>query len=132
MNIKEHIQAGHYPVDEKGRALVPMRNGATATVYTVQHGDPWPIAGSFKDDGFINGFSLVCWQADGRISSSSEAPRDLMPPALRKVRVVAWALVGKQSGSVFRCVTDEEEAREYPSIRDGTWRVVPLVGEYEL
>ena len=37
MNIKEHIEAGHYPTDAKGRALVPMGADRVAVIYCTDH-----------------------------------------------------------------------------------------------
>lgn len=44
MNIKEHIEAGHYPVDDKGRALVQASCGQVTIVSTDRPG-PLPILG---------------------------------------------------------------------------------------
>ncbi len=35
MNIRDHIEAGHYPTDSKGRAVVPLSDGGTATIWCV-------------------------------------------------------------------------------------------------
>ncbi len=45
MNIKEHIDAGHYPKDEKGRALVPVSDGRTAIVLATDAPISAPIVG---------------------------------------------------------------------------------------
>lgn len=108
MNIKEHIEAGHYPATTtcylggaQSTTLVPMRNGRIATIYSTEHGGEWPIAGSIADDGCINGRGLRCWKADGRISDSSISGENLMPPVPRKVRITAYAIV-TMGGRILR------------------------------
>lgn len=89
MNIREHIEACHYPVDVKGRALVPMRGGGIAiiTATDAPHG-VFPIIGW----GAASGIHRQ-WQAGGRNNlSAGESPFDLLPPPSPKVQIVRWAV----------------------------------------
>lgn len=83
MNIREHIEAGHYPKDEKGRALVPMRAGGTAVIVATDlpH-EIFPIFGWTAAMG-----TQRQWQAGGRNSLSGEGAHDLLPPPPHKVKV---------------------------------------------
>jgi len=87
MNIKKHIEAGHYPTDEKGRALVPMRDGPTATILATDVGDNWTVVGHCLGQ-------VYRWNDIG-ISRSSEPgyAGQLLPPPPRKVEVKRWAEV---------------------------------------
>jgi len=93
MNIKEHIEAGHYPTDEKGRALIQTRCGATAVIAAVDHpyGD-CPIIGWTlqSEKGALPAFSYTAWTASGRWEIREDG-RDLMPPLPRRVKVTRWA-----------------------------------------
>ncbi len=87
MNIREHIEAGHYPTDDKGRALVPMRNGKTATIFGTDFSDYYPLAGRY----FIYDQRpfLGTWRADGQAGCDGPGRNDLLPPPPRKVKVTA-------------------------------------------
>lgn len=87
MNIKEHIEAGHYPKDEKGRALVPMKNGRVVTIYATEFAGG-PIAGADGDD-------LEHWRENGHYHTEGGgySGLDLLPPPPRKVEVKAWVLL---------------------------------------
>lgn len=128
MNIKEHIEAGHYPKDEKGRALVPMHNGGMAVICATDK----------------PGFSLVGWRCDKSdhsiyVWTQSGQPTgngsDLLPPSPRKVVVKAWAIVGT-GGRIEHFQGTQFEAEQFA----GNWRLngispkaraVELTGEYE-
>lgn len=126
MNIKEHIEAGHYPTDDKGRALVPMQNGDTATIYATDtpinvNGIDQPIAG-FDGDG------VETWQEDGRFTSERTSSLDLLPPPPRKVKVTAYAVVqpGMTGGLHWSPYSARNEA-----VKTHGDLVVELTGEYE-
>lgn len=111
MNIKEHIEAGHYPTDEKGRALVligdanePDWNAGRATVLATDGCTGEEIIARFP-------YARAChWSADGRKSFPMPGRTDraytLLPPPPRKVEVKAWKLIvnGKKVG-----LTDDPE-----------------------
>jgi hypothetical protein len=94
MNIKEHIEAGHYPVDGKGRPLVPMRNGAEATIYALDYEGFYCLAGKY----FIADRRplLATWGKNGNAGCSGESSNDLLPPPPRKVPVKGWTLISRK------------------------------------
>lgn len=113
MNIKEHIDAGHYPVDDKGYSLVPMRNGDVARIYTTEHGGERSIAGAVPDFDCINGHRLLAWQDDGRISSLDSARHDLLlPPVARAREVTAWDVYIPGKTRVA-CFSEREDAEQF-------------------
>jgi hypothetical protein len=133
MNIKEHIEAGHYPKDENGHYIVPLRNGGLAWIYSTAHGrlnDRWPIAGSVCNEDCVNGSELRCWAADGSLLlSGSITESDLMPPGPRKVKVKRWggfyrSEPGTLSGFIF-----ESQIEALGIFGEGM--VVEFTGEYE-
>ncbi len=120
MNIKEHIEAGHYPVDEKGRALVPMRNGSSATIYATDGPDE-PIVG-------LRPRVISTWRASGQWNIHGHNDYDLLPPPPRKVKVTRWAVLQKD-GCCWGNYADRETAKSWASYHDGI--LVELTGEYE-
>lgn len=122
MNVKQHIEAGHYPKDDKGRALVPMRDGRIATIAAIDFpNDVFPILGWPESSG------ERCWQAGGRSSLCGEGIYDLLPPAPRKVTMKRWLVVApKGEYGPFR---DRFQARCVASSNNAL--VVELTGEYE-
>ncbi len=73
--VAQHIEAGSYPKDSKGRSHVFTRGGDTALIYTIDENEPfYPIAGRLN--GVIN-----TWTIDGRDLENEERPDDLMPPS---------------------------------------------------
>lgn len=81
MNTKEHIEAGHYPKDEKGRALVPHKEGGVVTVFATSGSDDFPIIGW----RFGQQPGPDAWSADSSV---------LLPPSPRKV--VRWAALSHE------------------------------------
>lgn len=120
MNIKEHIEAGHYPKDEKGRPLVPTRDGDTVIVCATDRPGACPIVG-YAMGGSDNGFAYY--------ADSSR----LLPPPPRKVKVTGWSVVQK-GGGLAACNHDTREEAER-SLRNNYVTtgigVVELTGEYE-
>lgn len=91
MNIKEHIEAGHYPVDDKGRARVPMNGPGMqkAIIYTTEaFNSRFPIAGAADYEG-----RLLEWASDGTCSTPT-GTFNLLPPPPRKVKVTRWLAPG--------------------------------------
>ena len=75
MNIKDHIEAGHYPKDDKGRALAPHKHNGTVTVLATDYlGNQ--IVGWLTRCGSASAPTI--WKDDGSY---------LLPPPPRKVPV---------------------------------------------
>lgn len=116
MNIKEHIAAGHYPTDDKGRALVPMTAGGTLTVLATDRPGDHPIVGWVTG---ININYIGAWATDSSY---------LCPPPPRKVPMrikikhengdfVVWDLSGVpvglwRNGAELQMDGDAEVVRE--------------------
>lgn len=125
MSIKEHIEAGHYPVDDKGRALVPVRGGGTAVIYATDFNDDFPIAG--KAGGY-----LYSWHDDGIENHSLRinAKYDLLPPPPRKVKVTRWLVICPRGE--WGPYHSEDCARDIMRERnESDLQIVALRGEYE-
>ncbi len=128
MNIKEHIDAGHYPVkDEKGRQVVPMKDGRKATICATDGPDGEEIVG--WRSGHEGENPAVCsWQENGCWEVKSCA-LDLLPPPPRKVKVTRWCVRRISDGYHIGTFGTEAAAKECcPADR---FRVFPLTGEYE-
>jgi len=85
MNIKEHIEAGRYPTDNKGRPLVPHRDGGTVTVLSTDYMGS-NIAGYVINGGRAG--ELTFWPPYDRTY--------LLPPPPRKVTEVRWAAFNRR------------------------------------
>lgn len=122
MNIREHIEAGHYPKDEKGRALVPMCNHGVATIYATDHTDGgMVIVGRVSVAGQDH---LQHWRADG--VQERAAKLGLLPPPPRKVKMVRWHAIDKQQNTLGWW-GDEPAKCDIPA----DCRLVRFTGEYE-
>lgn len=123
MNIKEHIDAGHYPKDEKGRALVPLNSAETAVIAATDVAPcPNPAILGWIISDRSQGNRIAWWDLEGRCFTGE---RDLFPPAPRKVKVrcklrhnghdfVVWDLEGMpmpawREGAVIEFTTEYEE-----------------------
>lgn len=131
MNIREHIEAGHYPTDEKGRALVPMRNGKTATICATDCPFGGGVVGWDGDD-------LNSWDGNGHYHEGSVCLSriDLLPPPPRKVPKRAWLLVrnGEDYDTTHNPATAEmwrESIKRAEIDRTEGDLVVELTGEIE-
>lgn len=115
MNILEHILAGHYPTDSKGRSLVPLAgNKGTLVVCATDRPGFCPILGFRAEDGRDDGDHPFSYYPDSHL---------LLPPPPRKVKVIAWALVDR-SGKMVSVGT--------PKPAGTPWEMpVELTGEYE-
>lgn len=128
MNIKDHIEAGHYPKDDRGRALVPMRCGEIATIYATDYAGRWPILGT------IGRGAPSLWLETGVGAGGMVDDWFLTSPPPRKVKVTRWALmylplVRNRCHSTFD--TESDAHREVGHFKDGEVVIVPLTGEYE-
>jgi len=102
MNIKEHIEAGHYPKDEKGRALVPTDHPSTLVVWAADcpkvdlaaGSVPLPIAG-----WDVERKAAYAYSATG--AAAGVAANHLLPPQPRKVEVKRWEIVYRDGGSHY-------------------------------
>jgi hypothetical protein len=129
MNIRDHIEAGHYPKDEKGRALVPTQDGKTVVIYATDV--PFDTG-----DGCIAGFrpthGLHRWHSDGNAASRSSG-WTLLPPPPRKVEVKVVARI--VDGEIVSTIWDvplrihaQQIAKQW---RDAGDTVAELTGSYE-
>jgi hypothetical protein len=124
MNIRDHINAGHYPKDEKGRALVPVggqgRKGWTATIIATD-----------APEGII-GFGPAYtrkWNDRGE-DKAGHGDGDLLPPAPRKVEVKRW--IELETDSDFASSTwTEKQGGGTVKPREGCV-IVELTGSYEM
>jgi hypothetical protein len=124
LSIKDHIEAGHYPKDDKGRALVPTRNGPTVTIYATDYGKPddeFPIlAGCGREPDR--------WRANGLYYGGHESSRDLLPPAPRKVEMKRWFTLEASPHSNWMWTSYEGALRWVDGDKS---RIVELTGSYE-
>lgn len=134
MTVKEHIEAGHYPADEKGRALVPVGCDQVATICATDAPGVKPILGFIRGNGLgIHGDVAWCmW--DERGSNTPSQPRacwvDLQPPAPRNAdnriaehtpgpwiaaagpsSIVGWPIVGNQGRAICAITWPRHMAR---------------------
>lgn len=100
MNILDHILANHYECDSKGRALVPMSGGRTATICATDAPGERPIVGWFVSDTTGDAIT-VKWQPDGTDFGFSWIT--LLPPAPRKIKAACWAIRNSR-GDFLRAV----------------------------
>lgn len=126
MNVKEHIEAGHYPTDDKGRALVPMGNGRVATIYCTDH-PGGPSKSRFCILGRDPGGMLRAWNPEG-INEGGDIDA-LESPRPRKERVKRYGVFLKD-GTCWSTYADPDTASRIASDRDGS--IVTLHGEREV
>lgn len=131
MNIKEHIEAGHYPLDEKGRALVPMLHGGHAEEGIVISTDvpgPYPIVVAEKSAP--SGYEVSLHNEFGEcIGKRSGQDLKILPPSPKKVKVSGWAAFtcrGTRIGTFDQEHDAHACSKHYPD-----YRIVELTGEYE-
>lgn len=131
MNIREHIEAGHYPlVDDKGRPLVPIGCNRSATICATDAPGKKPILGFIDGCGDVGmTCSYVLWDEHGNNTPSQPGACwvDIQPPPPRKVKVTAWAQVISGGGRALYWTKPEAEE----ACRDYGGRVVELSSEYE-
>lgn len=128
MNIKQHIEAGHYPTDSKGRALVPVIGGATATICATDAPGARPVIGFIRGPKSTDTVCECLWTAEGVHNIPAGAWVDLLPPPPRKVEVKGWMIVNRFGKSVR--ITDTSRESITNDMRDGD-TLVELTGSYE-
>lgn len=130
MNILQHIEAGHYPTDEKGHALVPTTHeaGALFRVYSTDHSEEVPIVGAFIGNfGKPQHYPQTVY-ADGRGCSMTI---NLLPPPPRKVKARGWVIVNTRTGNIRpTAYSSYIDANTSSMSREEI--VVRLEGEYEV
>lgn len=129
MNIREHIEANHYPRDDKGRALVPMRGGQIATILATDRpdfdGGREPIVGWIQPNA-----SVHTWWHAGERSRQHPSALDLLPPPPRKVKVTRYMLM-RPNGDEYGFYLTKQAAERAIGDIGATLHVVELTGEYE-
>lgn len=131
MNIRDHIEAGHYERDEHGRALVPMQDGETATILAVIGESDWCLWG-WRSGAWPK--RPLAWDKHGQLDTcSTPCNWHLLPPSPRKVKVTRWVLMKTDTDGIWRDHFDDRHAAEmcaacYPGSK---WTPVELTGEYE-
>jgi hypothetical protein len=127
MNIKQHIEAGHYPKDEKGRAIVPTTDpNEEAVIAATDAPGQWVLMGWVRQKAGPD-MSQASWWPTGAKGSHASIP--LLPPAPRKVTVRFWIEIERDTGfksSVWR--SDEPSGGVRP--RPGCV-IVELTGSYD-
>ncbi len=104
MNIKEHIEAGHYPTTDGGMEIVQTSEGLTVHIFGV-HPDG-RIAG-WLSSGDVSAYT---WNAAG--GALQERGGDLLPPPPRKVTEVRWAAFNRHGRWVNSAPTREALAAD--------------------
>jgi hypothetical protein len=145
MTIKEAIERGLYPKDEKGRALVPTDKPNVRAVIAADDcpvGEyllGWSITSSARQeigDQSLGGrdycWRVAWWRRDGK-SARPEEDANLLPPAPRKVEVKRYVVLTKETAGTGCFYTDPAFAERDWGYRlsDGTAHIVELTGSYE-
>lgn len=130
LSIKDHIEAGHYERDEKGRALVPVSGVRPATICATDAPGPKPIIGFIRGASPMDECAWVLWDEHGNNCPSQ--PRacwvDLLPPPPRKVEVKRWLRIATWDGRPYVAVNTMYEER--PQDTPGHI-IIELTGSYE-
>jgi len=131
MNIKQHIEAGHYPKDEKGRALVPTLDGAIVTIGATDKPGKYSILGWIPTQAVVSSLELA-WTETG-YGAGAGCGNALQPPPPRKVEVKRWAVIRRNDGSVVNWWDSEADAKcavmDHPDAQRRI--IVQMVGSYE-
>lgn len=129
MNIREHILAGHYPTDDKGRALVPTGHTfGDAVICATDKPGPYPILGWLPTAARVTSIEFS-WDENGWAAGQQEIER-LLPPPARKVKVTRYALYSP-GGTFIQTYATEAEARAGALCGVPVYNLVILTGEYE-
>lgn len=127
MNIREHIEAGHYPTDDKGRALVPTDKLGVFVILAADLPSDWCIAGYGGDGADIR---LCRWNLNGY--EFCHGPH-LLPPPPRKVKVTRYVVVHRNyvDPNAFATYREANDWAGKNYSRPLGARIVELSGEYE-
>lgn len=126
MNIKEHIEAGHYPKDALGRALVPTTGGRVATICATDKPGEFSIIGWVPTPARAQALEFTWCDLGGTKGMSTD---DLLPPPPRKVEVKAWKLVIR--GEKVGLTDDPDLARHWRNGLVSDDELIELTGSYE-
>jgi hypothetical protein len=130
--IKELIEKGAYPKDEKGRALVPVGCEKVATICATDAPGEKPILGFIRSDDKLYQACWLAWDEHG--NNCPRQPRscwvNLLPPQPRKVKVTRYMLMRPNGNEYGFYLTKQAADRTVGSI-GATMRVIELTGEYE-
>lgn len=127
MNVKDHIEAGHYPVDKYGFPEVPREAGTVSIISTNGPKPEYVLVGMREQ-------RLYGWDADGNPHLGFVETTRLLPPPPRKVPLEGWACVWlvHPVGKATIGWSKENLIRDAGPDPDGTrYRIVPLTGSYE-
>lgn len=127
MNIKEHIDAQHYPCDSKGRALVPLGGiggeKVLVTILATDVGENWPIVGQVLGH-------VYRWDVHGRARSNEPGQgSNLLPPKPRKEKILRYGVIHADGRFWTTYDLRHEAQREADKVNGG---VVELTGDYEV
>ncbi len=123
MNIRQHIEAGHYSkLGEHGAEIVPTTDKRTVRIADIDEE-------SGRICGWLDGWHHACtWDASGRLlsngASNDPSSPHLLPPPPRKVKAERVLLIYSDGTEI---VTTEEHRAGYEKPK----HCVPLTGEYE-
>ena len=106
MTVKEAIIAGLYPTNEDGHWLVPMGNGNTAEIISINGREPAVIAGYVLNN-------LHSWFASGEFGFSRKSTYDLMPPKAEAENGTSLWIVENDGNSYALSTTDREKAERW-------------------
>jgi hypothetical protein len=126
VNIREHIEQGHYPTDDKGRAMVATRGHGWMAIIAATDGPVHaPIVGWYIGTGTRG--DVCAWHENGKFEDAvPNGNLDLLPPPPRKVKVLGWAVLcpNKLPRAIY---ATENEAKAFAYGRP----VVEMTGEHE-
>lgn len=128
MNIKEHIEAGHYLKNQKGQPRIQLSGpgGMYATILSTDGPANTPIV------GYTDFPTATMWRCDGT-HSGTVSTLALLPPAPRKVKVTRWGVFEMRGGVGFITSYGEREGAERLAALEPALKriIIPLTGEYE-
>lgn len=131
MNIKEHIEAGHYAPFMGGPGIgIQTESSGTAQIFTSSCGGLYPIVGvvSVLSQGWVP----MQWAANGA-PYLCQPEYQLLPPPPRKVEVKAWAQVAPNGDirSLKRCADSLPAVKNGRTVETLQDSIVELTGSYE-
>lgn len=135
MNIKEAIERGLYPTDDKGRALVPtastrysLTTNVCATIVCVDKPGHFCLMGWVPTNARAAALSLI-WDADGECCG--EPAFNLLAPPPRKVPLKGYAVIAAD-GTHWSTHGNARDASAMiaHSGNPTSWSIVELTGEW--